>query len=107
MIMITSKRRLMMMFVWRVGRTVTEGPFLLDALMYTFAAWHCCTIVQLSVTVQLCTYIMLHQSDVFHIKVPYEELLVHSRLQQCNQCKLIDCSTCRCVIKFPLIDSST
>ena len=49
MIMITSKRRLMMMFVWRVGQTVTEGPFLLDALMHTFVAWYC--------------------SDVFHIEV--------------------------------------
>ena len=26
---------------WPLGLTVTEGPFLLDALMHTFAPWHC------------------------------------------------------------------
>ena len=30
---------------WPVGLTVTEGPFLLDALMHTFAPWHCCTTI--------------------------------------------------------------
>ena len=28
---------------WPLGLTVTEGPFLLDALMHTFAPWHCYT----------------------------------------------------------------
>ena len=32
-------KRLMMMFVWGVGRTVTEEPFLLDAVMQLSIDW--------------------------------------------------------------------
>ena len=58
---------------WPVGLTVTEGPFLLDALMHTFAPWRW--------YIQLC--------------------ISYCGTMQQMKCKthytaLIDCSTCRC-----------